>query len=727
MAEALLSRHTVDSRRRTIPRQRTKLPRGWGIVARLIGFAMLAATACPAHATCWTDGDRQLQALHDRIDTNPSAALPAVDSAILAARQARSPSSESIARLLSARAAALVDLLRYDDAEKTIKDALALAGKDPVLRAEIIDQYVSILFMRPGPELQSWLRELDALRKRLPVNGTAAVCATNALSILQRANGDTQAAMSLGGDAYRAAKAAHLGDQAAFIALNLATINLSTGDYEQADDLAREAETSARARGFTFHLLLAAFMRAQIATHGHPDLAARKFLEASRLSRRLGIPSAAADQGACEALLALDKIDQALGACRAAEKNADPSDIVVRLLTGRLLGEIETARGQPQAAIARYNALLAPGLPPALEAVADRIRQSRARAYAGLGRFREAYSDMKVVAEHSAVRVDAQRARDLANTRARFGWDRQRIANAELERDLALSDARVQRNRLWLWTAAGWALLLIVTLTWVLITGKRHRRRLEALASEARDLARTKADLLANMSHEIRSPLGTLTFTAQRLAEAPDIPFENRQRADRLGKAGERLISLLDDLLLFSRIDAQQLPIVPALFDPRQLVRESANLLEPKVQSAGAQLMLDIDDHAPASVQADRNRLMQIITNLVDNAVRHSGASKISVALAKAEPEHFRITVRDDGKGIPEESKALLFQRFSQIDGSSSTRGGSGLGLAICKGLVELMGGTVSVDDVAGGFQVTLTLPVNLPEGSKPERMVTPE
>nr|WP_282435876.1 MULTISPECIES: HAMP domain-containing sensor histidine kinase [unclassified Novosphingobium] len=225
-------------------------------------------------------------------------------------------------------------------------------------------------------------------------------------------------------------------------------------------------------------------------------------------------------------------------------------------------------------------------------------------------------------------------------------------------------------------------------------------------------MARTKAELLANMSHEIRSPLGSLTLAATRLAQSSDIPEEGRQRAERLGRAGDRLIALLDDLLLFSRIDAKRLPVSAEPFDPRALVQEMASLVEPKAHLAGAELSVKVDPDAPASVVGDRNRLAQILTNLLDNAVRHANATNITLALAPFGSAQYRLTVADDGKGIPSDRRRLMFQRFSQVDGASASAEGSGLGLAICKGLAELLGGDIEIEDSRSGLKVHVTLPL---------------
>lgn len=664
-----------------------------------------------AHAACWSGGDRQIQELQARVDTNPQAALALID-ARLSSGRGRAVQGPERTWLIATRVAALVGLVRYAEAQKAANSPLADPELAPVLRAELLNHLAPISFARPGPQLGAHLKELAALRARLAPGTAASVCTANTIAILQRAGGATEEALQTAGTAYRAAKAARLKGQAAYIAINLSALILSTGDLEQADDLAREAEAWAGRQGFTHQQLLAAFMRAQIAARGAPARAAEKFMEAAQLSHQIGMPSGAADQGACGAYLSMGKLDAAEAACRRAQRNLDASDGVARLLTERLLGDIDLARGKPLEALARYDALLGEVSAPALSKLADRIRQSRAEAYARLGRYAEAYADLKAVNANVAARTDEQRARDLADARARFGWDRQRIANAELERDLAKADARDAARRLWLWSAAGWAALLAATLTWVVVTGRRHRRKLERLADEAREIARTKADLLANMSHEIRSPLGSLTLAATRLAQSPDIPVEGRQRAERLGRAGERLTALLDDLLLFSRIDARQLPITPAPFDPAELVRESARLIEPKALSAGAELKVEIDPASPAMVVGDKNRLAQMLTNLLDNAVRHSGATRIHLALSTPDAVRYRITVTDDGKGIPPDRRDLMFQRFSQVDGASASAEGSGLGLAICKGLAELLGGDIAIDGSGQGLSVSVIMPI---------------
>ncbi|NMN03851.1 signal transduction histidine kinase [Novosphingobium sp. SG919] len=683
-----------------------------GCVGALLAAISLTVAPATVHATCWSGGDAQVRRLQAAVDTDPKAALPRIDAALRTLHMGDTRPGEQRSWLLAVRTAALVGLVRYEEAEKTASSALSDPNLGAAARAELLGQLVAVSFSRPAAQLGSLLTELQVLRRGFPVGTPASVCTANTMSILQRALGSIEESLRTGGNAYREAKAARLDGQAAYVALNLTALISPTGDYAQADDLAREAEVWATRKGYTHQLLLASFMRAQVLSHSNPALAAEKFLKAAQLSRQLGMSSGAAEQGACSALLSLGKLDTAEAACRRAMGDLGPSDTIPRTLTARLLGDIALARGDAAEALARYNALLSQLSAPALGKIADMVRQSRSEALARLGRYQEAYTDLKTVNTNLAARSDAQRARDLADARARFGWDRQRIANAELERDLAKADARDAARRLWMWTVAGWAVLLAATLTWVVVTGRRHRRKLENLADEAREMARTKAELLANMSHEIRSPLGSLTLAATRLAQSSDIPEEGRQRAERLGRAGDRLIALLDDLLLFSRIDAKRLPVSAEPFDPRALVQEMASLVEPKAHLAGAELSVKVDPDAPASVVGDRNRLAQILTNLLDNAVRHANATNITLALAPFGSAQYRLTVADDGKGIPSDRRRLMFQRFSQVDGASASAEGSGLGLAICKGLAELLGGDIEIEDSRSGLKVHVTLPL---------------
>jgi PAS domain S-box-containing protein len=229
----------------------------------------------------------------------------------------------------------------------------------------------------------------------------------------------------------------------------------------------------------------------------------------------------------------------------------------------------------------------------------------------------------------------------------------------------------------------------------------------------AEDANRAKSEFLANMSHEIRTPMTVFMSAVEQLQQLDTVP-EHQQLLGLADRASQRLHNLVNEILDFSRIEARRIELMESWFNPRTCLQEIMTLMTAKAREKGLRLELAISPTIPESLLGDQQRLGQVLLNLIGNAVKFSdeGVVKLAVQLHDGSLE---FSVSDTGIGIPADKLEHIFETFSQVDSSATRRyGGTGLGLAISKGLVELMGGRISVRSRLGkGSVFTFTYPVN--------------
>ncbi len=245
---------------------------------------------------------------------------------------------------------------------------------------------------------------------------------------------------------------------------------------------------------------------------------------------------------------------------------------------------------------------------------------------------------------------------------------------------------------------------------------KQTESELHEAIVRALDASRLKSQFVANMSHELRTPLNGVVGTSDLLLNT-QLDAEQREYVGALRTSSDALMGVIEDILDFSKVEAGMLELEREPFELRTLVEDVCAIVAATPRSAGVELLCAIDADVPARVLGDAKRVRQVLTNLMNNAVKFTAEGEVVLRVA-AKPDHgdrvtLRFEVADTGVGIDPAVQETIFESFAQADGSTTRRyGGTGLGLAIAKRLVGLMGGQIGVQSAPGkGSTFHFTLP----------------
>ncbi|WP_158947013.1 hybrid sensor histidine kinase/response regulator [Pseudodesulfovibrio cashew] len=264
---------------------------------------------------------------------------------------------------------------------------------------------------------------------------------------------------------------------------------------------------------------------------------------------------------------------------------------------------------------------------------------------------------------------------------------------------------------------------------------KEANRSAEEARIAAQEANRTKSRFLANMSHEIRTPISGILGMAE-MTITTGLTKEQREHMDMIREAARSLLSIVNDILDLSKVEAHKMELKPEDFDIRQLLETTTRHFAPAVEKKPIALNQAVAGDVPETLRGDKDRLGQILRNLIGNAVKFTERGHVDVSVEISERQEERVcllfTVQDSGIGIPENKLATVFDSFTQVDSSSAkTHQGTGLGLTISREFVRMMGGDISVKSADGfgsvfSFTAWMDVPATTAPRCEPARAVLP-
>ena len=239
---------------------------------------------------------------------------------------------------------------------------------------------------------------------------------------------------------------------------------------------------------------------------------------------------------------------------------------------------------------------------------------------------------------------------------------------------------------------------------------KQFERELHDARVEAVRANRAKSEFISRMSHELRTPLNSILGYAQ-LLDTAGLAEDDRDGMKQIVRAGRHLLALVDEVLDIARIEAGRLTLMPEPLDPGDVAAEARDLIRPRANERGVEIVID-EPACAMPVMADQQRLRQVMLNLLSNAVKYNRENGKVIVTCELGVDNVRVTVEDEGPGVPEDQVPRLFTAFDRLGAERSGVEGTGVGLSLTQHLLQAMGGDIGYERArTGGARFWITLP----------------
>ncbi|MDR6302153.1 tetratricopeptide repeat-containing hybrid sensor histidine kinase/response regulator [Mesonia maritima] len=332
------------------------------------------------------------------------------------------------------------------------------------------------------------------------------------------------------------------------------------------------------------------------------------------------------------------------------------------------------------------------------------------------GRYKEAINDLRKYIEYKDVYLNEHNLEQLKKEEARLDLQeyQRELKTVERERKLLTSVAETKNKLLWVY-----GIIFLILLTFFVLFFRQYQAKkrfinklnikneeLQEAKKEAEIAAEIKKQFISNISHEIRTPLhGVVGITSLLLAQ-PEISEDNKQLLTSLKFSGDYLLSLINNVLLMSKIDNDKIKVQPKLINIETLTTNILYSVQFQAEKNHSNVIIDVAEDVPPQIIADDSILFEILINLIENGIKFCKNGKVTLKIEKLQQESEAISLRfsviDNGMGIPEDKKEMVFEKFSQVSLDKSIMEGTGIGLSIVRSLLLLLDSDIHLESEEG-------------------------